>query len=56
MTKHVLVSSIFSKNIQEMEVKFDMIIRKRSFFGILKASYACEFLLDIHVYGLCQDM
>ena len=41
--QHVLMNALFSKSIQDMEVKFDMITRQKAVFGSLQATQCLEF-------------
>jgi len=49
--QHVLVSALFSKSVQDMEVKFDMSTRQKTIFGCLQAAHAHDFLLAIPIEG-----
>jgi len=51
----VLASTISSKIVQDMEVKFDMTTRQKAIFGCLQAD-AHDFLLAIPINGLGQHM
>jgi len=50
--QHVLASALFSKSVQDMEVKFDMTTRQNAIFGCLQAAHAHDFLLAIPIDGL----
>ena len=52
----VLASALFSKSVQDMEVKFDMTTRQKTIFGCLQAPHAQGFLLAIPIDGLGQHM
>jgi len=54
--QHVLVSALFSKSVQDMEVKFNMTTRQKTIFGCLQAAHAQDFLLAIPIDGLGQHM
>jgi len=54
--QHVFASALFSKIVQDMEVKFDMTTRQKTIFGCLQAAHAQNFLLAILIYGLGQHM
>jgi len=54
--QHVLASSLFSKRVQDMDVKCDMPTRQKTFFGCLQASRAHEFNIVIPIYVLGQHM
>jgi len=54
--QHVLASALFSKIVQNMEVKFDMTTRQKAVFGCLRAPHAHDFLLAILIDGLGQHM
>jgi len=43
--QHVLASALFSKSVQDMQVKFDMTTRQKAIFGCLQAAHAQDFLL-----------
>jgi len=45
--QHVLVSSLCSKSVQDMEVKFDMSTRHKTFLGCLQVPHAHDFLIVI---------
>ena len=51
-----MVSALFSKSVQDMEVKFDMTTRQKAIFGCLQAAHAHDFLLAIPIDGLDQHM
>jgi len=51
-----LASALFSKSVQDMEVKFDMTTRQKAIFGCLQAAHAQDFLLAILIDGLGQHM
>ena len=38
--QHVLASTLFSKSVQDMEVKFDMTTRQKAIFGCFQAAHA----------------
>jgi len=38
--QHVLASALFSKSIQDTEVKFDMTTRQKAIFGCLQPTHA----------------
>lgn len=46
-TQHALVSAIFSKIIQNMEIHLDMTIRQKPIFECLRATHAQDFLMTI---------
>ena len=54
--QHVLASAPFSKSVQDMEVKFDMITRQKTIFEFLQETQAHDFLLAIPIDGLGQHM
>ena len=54
--QHVLASAIFSKIVQDMEVKFDMTVRQKAVLGCLQAAHVQDFLLAIPIDGLGQHM
>jgi len=54
--QHVFASALFSKSVQDMEVKFDMTTRQKAIFRCLQAAHAQDFLLAIPVDGLGQHM
>ena len=54
--QHVLASALFSKSVQDMEVKFDMTTRQKTIFGCLQAAHAQDFLLAIPIDGIGQHM
>ena len=54
--QHVLTSALFSKIVQDMEVKFDMTTRQKTVLGCLQAAHARDFLLAIPIDGLGQHM
>lgn len=45
--QHVLASVLFSKTVHDMEVKFDITIRKKTIFDCLHVIHAQDFLLGI---------
>jgi len=49
--QHVLASALFSKIVQDMEVKFDMTTRHKADFGCLQAAHVQDFLLAIPIDG-----
>ncbi|KAK2361294.1 hypothetical protein QL285_086459 [Trifolium repens] len=53
---HVLASVLFGKVVQDIEVDFNMTIRKKSIFGCLKAEHAQDFLPAIPIDGLGEHM
>jgi hypothetical protein len=53
---HVLASALFSKVVQDMEVKFDMTTRQKTVLGCLQIAHAQDFLLAIMIDELCQHM
>lgn len=51
------MSAIFSiKNIQDMDVKFEITTRQKTVFGCLRVTRAQEFLLDIPIDWLGHYM
>ena len=54
--QHVFASALFSKSVQDIEVKFDMTTRQKAIFGCLQAAHAQDFLLVIPIDGLGQHM
>jgi len=54
--QHVLARALFSKSVQDMEVKFDMTTRQKAIFGCLQAAHAQDFLQAIPIDGLGQHM
>ena len=50
------MSALFSKSVEDMEVKFDMTTRQKAIFGCLQAAHAQDFLLAIMIDGLGQHM
>lgn len=54
--QYVLASALFSKSVQDMDVKFDMTTRQNTVFGCLQATHAQDFLLAILIDSLGQHM
>ena len=54
--QHVMASALFSKSVQDMEVKFDMTTRQKTIFGCLQAAHTQDFLLAIPIDELGQHM
>jgi len=54
--QHILASALFSKSVQDMEVKLDMTARQKRIFGCLQAAHAHDFLQAIPIDGLGQHM
>lgn len=54
--KHVLASALLSKNVQDIDVKFDMTTRPKTIFGCLQGADAQDFLLVIPIDVLGQHM
>ena len=52
--RHVLVSVLFSKSVQDIEVKCKMMTRQKTFFGCLQITHDHDFLLAILIDGLGQ--
>ena len=50
------MSALFSKSVQDMEVKFDMTTRQKAIFRCLQAAHAQDFLLAILIDRLGQHM
>ena len=53
---YVLLSALFNKSVQDMEVKFDMTTRQKAILGCLQAAHAHDFLPAILNDGLSQHM
>jgi len=49
--QHVLASALFSKSVQDMEVKFDMTTRQKAILGCLQAAHAQDFFLLSRLMG-----
>jgi hypothetical protein len=54
--QNVLARVLFSKIVEDMEVKFNMTTRQKTVFGCLQAAHAQDFLLAIPIDGLGQHM
>lgn len=54
--QHVLVISLFSKSVQNINVKFDMTTSWKAVFGCLQETHAQYFLLDIPIDGIGQHI
>ncbi|GJW55660.1 hypothetical protein Tco_0099745 [Tanacetum coccineum] len=54
--QQTLESVIFSEMVKDMEVHFDMTVRKKAVFKCLRAPHAQDFLLAFLIDGLSQHM
>ncbi|GKB26446.1 hypothetical protein Tco_0865847 [Tanacetum coccineum] len=55
-SQQILVSVLFSEMVKDMEVHFDMTMRRKAVFECLRAPHAQDFLLTITIYKLDQHM
>jgi len=55
-TQHFFASSLVSKRVHDMEVKFDMTTRPKTILECLQTTQAHNFLLAIPINGLGQHM